>query len=257
MNTRSAQPIVFLHIPKTAGQTIHNQLAQMVGRGAVSPVRVHSQAPQGPQMPAGYRLYSGHLDWREVDGLPDPFIFTVLRDPAERIASFYFYLLAEARLLTPQELALPGNLGKANILHMSAEEYFFGGNPGWQLFIRAHYDNFYCSYFATRKMRGWSEIRTLGPAALVERALAGLAAVDRVYSTTGLDVLEQDIARLFGASIRVTDNYVNAGQHARGEARWPKLLALMESDRARSALEAFTACDADLMARVRFAQASG
>jgi len=257
MNARSARPIVFLHIPKTAGQTIHNQLAQMVGTEAVSPIRVHSQKPQGLQMPPGYRLYSGHLDWTEVDGLADPFIFTVLRDPAERIASFYFYLLAEARLLTPPELALPGNLGKANILRMSAEEYFFGGNLGWQVFIRAHYDNFYCSYFATRKMRGWSEIRDLPSDALLERAVAGLGAVDRVYSTADLTVLEQDIARIFGATIHVTDNFVNAGLHARGEARWPKLLAMMDNGAARNALEAFTTRDAALMARTPFAKAGG
>ncbi len=251
----SDRPIVFLHIPKTAGQTIHNQLAEMVGKAAVSPVRVHSQAPQGPQMPAGFRLYSGHLDWTEVDGLPDPFIFTVLRDPAERIASFYFYLLAEARRLTPDELALPANLGKAKVLQNPAEEYFFGGSPQWQLFIRDHYDNFYCSYFATRKMRGWSGIRDLAPGALLERALAGLATLDRIYSTTGLEVLEQDIARLYGATIRLTGNYVNAGEHAQGEARWPKLLALMDTDRARAALEAFAQRDTDLLARVRFAGA--
>src|SRR5690606_31646457 len=66
---RVVRPIVFLHIPKTAGQTIHNQLAQMVGAGSVSPIRVQSQAPKGPQMPAGYGLYSGHIDWTELETL--------------------------------------------------------------------------------------------------------------------------------------------------------------------------------------------
>lgn len=251
----SDRPIVFLHIPKTAGQTVHNQLAMAVGKDAVSPIRVHTQAPNGPQMPAGYRLYSGHLDWTEVDDLPDPFIFTVLRDPAERIASFYFYLLSEAGKLTAEELANPANQGKAMILQNPAETYFFGGSAAWKMFIHDHYDNFYCSYFATRRMRGWSAIRDIPAADLQEKALSGLSLLDRVYSTSALEVLEQDIARLYGATIRVAGNYMNAGQHARDEARWPKLLALMESDKARFALEDFAARDVDLLAKVEFARA--
>lgn len=248
------RPIVFLHIPKTAGQTIHNELARMVGAAAVSPIRVHTEAPAGPQMPAGFNLYSGHLDWTEVEGLePAPFVFTVLRDPAERIASFYFYLQQEARGLSPEALDLPGNTGKSKILALSASEYFFGGNPRWQSFIRDHYDNFYCAYFATRKMRGGGDVRDLPQAVLVGRALAGLDRLDRVYSTTGLAALERDMASLYGATIRVAGNYYNTGQHAQDEPRWPKLLALLDSDADRRRLEDFVVRDADLMARVRFA----
>jgi hypothetical protein len=247
------RPIVFLHIPKTAGQTIHNQLAQMVGAKAVSPIRVQSQAPKGPQMPAGYGLYSGHIDWVELETLDDPFVFTVLREPAERIASFYFYLLSEAHKLNARELALPGNAGKARILEASAEDYFFGGTPAWQTFVRDHYDNFYCSYFATRLMRGGATARALAPDVLLEQALNGLASIDRVYHTDHLEVLEQDIARLFGATIKISGNYVNAGQHDRSEPRWPKLAALLGSDAALRRLEDFTAHDTELMTRVRFA----
>jgi Sulfotransferase family len=253
----SDRPIVFLHIPKTAGQTVHNQLAKVVGKAAVSPIRVHTQVQQGPQMPAGYKLYSGHLDWTEVDDLTDPFVFTVLRDPAERIASFYFYLLSEAKKLTAEDLANPANVGKAKLLENSAEDYFFGGGPQWRTFIHDHYDNFYCSYFATRKMRGWSSIRDLPSADVQQRALAGLATLDRIYSTTALDALEKDIEQIYGASINVAGNYTNAGPNVQGEARWPRLLALMGSDKARAALEDFAARDIDLIEKVRFAEVSG
>lgn len=68
-------PIVFLHIPKTAGQAIHNGLITAVGgREHVSPVRIHTQSAD--QYPAGYRLYSGHLDWDHIDRIgPDRFSF--------------------------------------------------------------------------------------------------------------------------------------------------------------------------------------
>merc|ERR1711969_313057 len=138
-------PIVFLHIPKTAGQTIHNALAAMVGGRHVSPIRTHTQAPgDAPQMPAGYALYSGHIDWTELETLPGGrFTFTVLRDPRERIASFYFFLLKEAEALDRDALERPQNYGKKLILQRSADDYFFGGPAGFNAFILDHYDNFY------------------------------------------------------------------------------------------------------------------
>ena len=153
------KPIVFLHIPKTAGQTIHSELARVIGAPHVSPIRVHTQAARGPghaaaQLPPGYRLYSGHLDWTALDSLPeDRFVFSVLRDPWERIASFYFYMLEQAQGLDAATLEDPSRIGFRMILTHSADDYFFGGDVQWQQFILDHYDNFYCSYFATRKMR--------------------------------------------------------------------------------------------------------
>ena len=86
--------IVFLHIPKTAGQTVHSELLRIFGPEHTSPVRVHTQAGADGQFPEGYRFYSGHLDWETFDTADsDSFVFTVLRDPKDRIASFYFYLL--------------------------------------------------------------------------------------------------------------------------------------------------------------------
>lgn len=250
------KPIVFLHIPKTAGQTIHNELARMVGKRAVSPIRVHSQVGPGePQMPAGYGLYSGHLDWTEIDTLPeDKFIFTVLRDPGERIASFYFYLLKEAQRLTEDELALPHNTGKKKIRNMSADDYFFGGDGAWQTFIHDHYNNFYCTYFATRKMRGYPEVRDLPHDELIARAQKGLKAVDRVYSTSDLVALEQDIDKIFGKKIRVAGNYHNTGGHDQGELRWPKLLERFESDDSVLRLEQFVTEDELLMDSLDFAR---
>lgn len=242
--------IVFLHIPKTAGQTIHNALVGVVGGPAhVSPVRTHTQATPETQFPPGYRLYSGHIDWIALADVPRPrFVFTVLRDPRERIASFYFYLLKEARALSPEALARPENTGKRKLLEMSVDDYFLGGDAAWQGFIRDHYDNFYCSYFATGRMRGHRLIRDLDRAALLARAQDGLAQLDRVYLTTGLAALEEDIATRYGQRIRVAGQYHNTGSHALDEQRWPRLMAALERDASRGALEGFAAKDEALMA---------
>lgn len=242
-------PIVFLHIPKTAGQTIHNALAAMVGRKYVSPIRTHTQATGGaPQMPAGYALYSGHIDWTELEGLPKGrFTFTVLRDPRERIASFYFFLLHEAEKLGRAELEQPQNMGKKLILQRSAEEYFFGGPGPFNAFILDHYDNFYVSYLATRKMRGRPDLKGLGVAERLARAHANAAGIDRIYPISKLGQLEADIAGRFNGQIAVTGTYHNTGPMARDESRWPRLLNRMATDKGRAALEGFAAADLELM----------
>ena len=81
-------PIVFLHIPKTAGQTVHNELARAVGQQGVSPIRVHGQAPTpDDQLPKGHRFYSGHIDWLALDQIEKPrFVFSILRDPRGKIS---------------------------------------------------------------------------------------------------------------------------------------------------------------------------
>lgn len=241
--------IVFLHIPKTAGQTIHGELSRVVGPDKVSPIRVHTQAEPGEaQFPPGYALYSGHLDWDQMDHLPrDRFVFTVLRDPCERIASFYFYLLKEAMALPEEELQHPHRTGMRAILSGSADDYFFGGDAAWQRFIRDHYDNVYCTYLATRKMRGWAEVSGLREEERVDGALRNAALIDRVYSTRALDLLEADIRLCMGADISVVGKYVNAGAHTAAEPRWPKLLERLESDASIRRLEEFVCADERLM----------
>lgn len=242
--------VVFLHIPKTAGQTIHHALVKAVGGAEhVSPVRTHTQALNDLQMPVGYKLYSGHIDWVELENLPeDRFVFSVLREPRERIASFYLYLLKEAQALSSEALQRPENLGKRRILEMSADDYFFGGDIAWQNFVLDHYDNFYCAYFATRKMRGRHALTGMGAPEVMAEARKGLAQLDGLYATTGLARLETDIAARLGKKITVTKSFHNTGGHAVGEARWPKLLALLERDSSAAKLAEFTSLDMELMA---------
>jgi hypothetical protein len=241
-----ARPIVFLHVPKTGGQTIHHALAGLVDRAAISPVRTHTQAPRGPQMPPGYSLYSGHIDWTELDRLPPQrFAFSALRDPRERIASFYFFLQDQAR-----QRARAGTLTDdfRRALECSADDYFADRQPGWQSFIRDHFDNFYCSYFATRRVRGLGALRGLSPAEILARARQGLEALDAVYSTAALRPLEDEIRRRYGGRIRLVERYRNVGTLPAGQPRWPELLARLERDATRQLLESFVARDEDLIA---------
>lgn len=243
------RPIVFLHIPKTAGQTIHHALAQMVGAPHVSPIRVNEQATDGNPLPPGYLLHSGHLDWVNLEKIEgDPFVFTVLRNPAERLGSFYLFMLKTAQQATPEELQ--NRHGLQRILQVSADEYFFGGDDKWQTFIQNMYFNFYCSYFATRQLGGRKKLRGLSAEEVIDRALQGADAIDRIYRVENLDALEDDIERLFGARIRVAGHYVNASDQPREEPRWDTLCARFENDASIRRLEGFLVEDLELMERL-------
>ncbi|WP_349829310.1 sulfotransferase family 2 domain-containing protein [Brevibacterium litoralis] len=248
----SESAIVFLHVPKTAGQTIHNELVRLVGgEKYVSPVRVHTQARPEEQLRPGYRLYSGHIDWSAIDQLAARrFVFTVLRDPQERIASFYFYLLKEARELSREQLDLPENTGKQKILEESPDDYFFGGDAAWQDFIRDHYDNFYCNYFASRLMRGRGTLVDVSRSDLIERASTALEGLNGVYTTDRLDRLEDDIHMRFGVRISVTDSFVNAGDRPAGEERWPRLARTFDDEKNAERLAEYASADEELMTRI-------
>lgn len=241
----SLAPIVFLHIPKTAGQTVHNSLTRALTARDVSPIRVHTQtACAKDQYPAGYSLYSGHLDWVDIGHLPPArFIFTVLRDPGERIASFYFYLQRKAAGLDAATLNLPQNIGLKRALGWSPDDYFFGGDDAWQVFVRSHYDNFYCSYFATRRMLGWGATRSASQQETLSQARAGLACLDRVYSTNDMALMETDFQHRFDMRLNLVGRYDNASGDAANSLRWPRLLANFASDLAADQMQNLIARD--------------
>lgn len=245
-------PIIFLHIPKTAGQTVHNELARAVGQKAVSPIRVHTQAKDAEQQfPVGYSLYSGHIDWHALDRIARPrFAFSILRDPQERIASFYFYLKKQAAELSAAALERPQNTGKRLILTQNADDYFFGGDAAWQSFIRDHYDNFYCRYFGSGKVRAGPGFCALPNRRKLRSALRALDRIDWVYSIENLTALEEDMRELYGFELNLTGTRINAGEHPVAQKRWPKLLEQFETDAARQKAQSFVNLDYALMARL-------
>ena len=238
-------PIVFLHIPKTAGQTVHNSLSRIVKARRVSPIRVHTQSATAVgQYPPGYSLYSGHLDWTAIDHLPDArFVFTVLRDPGERIASFYFYLQREAAALGQDDLNLPQNIGFKRVLEWLPDDYFFGGDAAWQVFVRSHYDTFYCTYFATKRVLGWGAAQELTPVQNLAKAKQGLAAIDCVFSTRNLAQLEATFVTRHGIDLNLSGRFDNTSTEPANLLRWPRLLASFSTDLAARQMPDFVQWD--------------
>jgi hypothetical protein len=199
---QSSLNIVFLHIPKTAGQSVHHFLKSLVGPGLVAPARVNEQLYllSVPDL-RRYQLISGHLDWSLLDCVQQPkFVFTVLRNPVDRILSFYFFVRAEAQKLSEEELRRPENQGKHAALHLSCDDYFNGGKPHIRTFLDNHYDNFYMYYFAGRTYDAHQRLlsrkaadKSFTTERILKMAFDNLALLDGVYTIDRLDLLERDL----------------------------------------------------------------
>jgi Sulfotransferase family len=196
--------VVFLHIPKTAGQSVHAALIQLFGADSICKARVNEELLLlSLEEIRRSRVYSGHFDWSMLDCVPHPkFVFTILREPTERILSFYFFLRESAKTLTEQELELPGNQGRKAALRWSCDEYFCSKKPEFKMFINNHYNNFYAYYFAGRTFRGYQDLSSqqsrFSDERVVEQALKNLSALDGVYTVDDLSTLEQDLSRIAG-----------------------------------------------------------
>jgi hypothetical protein len=91
--------LIFLHIPRTAGTTLHHIIEQQyqpdevfsMGHDAHRSVREFWSLPQSTR--AAFRMVKGHCAYGIHEAIPGPSTyFTLLRDPIERISSEYHYV---------------------------------------------------------------------------------------------------------------------------------------------------------------------
>ncbi len=253
----SPQPckLVFLHIPKTAGQSVHAYLQGGFSADEIAPARMNNTLIGMPLDDiARYRLFSGHLDWALLDCIEGPkFVFTILREPRDRILSFYFFLRAKAGRMPPGELELPQHQGMKAALELPCDEYFCGGKPHLRTFLDNHYDNFYAYYFASRIFEGRSRIlgrRQVEPSfddeRVVEAALSNMAHLDGVYTVDDLGALERDLkarAGLVRAGKPLANYKVNVGDSDSAGRRVEQLQRLGATQRTMSRLDAMVRLD--------------
>ena len=85
--------LIFLHLPRTGGTSLHEALSPLFSPAECCPERF----PNLQWMPRTellrYRFFSGHYRFDEMALIPHPrFLCTVLRDPRARILSLYRFL---------------------------------------------------------------------------------------------------------------------------------------------------------------------
>ena len=203
--------LVFLHIPKTAGQSVHKQIESLYSRDEICPARLNNQlsAISISEMNR-YRVFSGHLDWSMLDCIKgDKYVFTVLREPVSRIVSFYTFLRQTASRLTPDQLAAPSRQGLKAALELPCDEYFCGGPNHLREFLDNHYDNFYMYYFAGRTYDGRRKILSaqkngeeLSKQHVLNMAHKNLDLVDGVFTPDTLSELDTILQKVSGRQAR-------------------------------------------------------
>jgi hypothetical protein len=155
------RPIVFLHIPKTAGQSIREFLSAAFPQRLLFPGQLDSHlALYSRSELEKYSIFSGHFSWSLFEFLGnDALYFTILREPSARIVSLYRFLRRQAKAMEPAYLNLPNNIAIKAALDLSFDEYIKGENVLTKNFIKSQFDNYYIYYFGTRLQNGRSLIR--------------------------------------------------------------------------------------------------
>lgn len=250
------KPIVFLHLPKTAGQTIHHALGTICGEEKIAPFRLQSQVSGPTSFPRGYVLHSGHLHWDGLEAiLPQPFSFSVIRDPRERFASFYFYMRKKI-----QDQVASGNPVRNHGIHVALTEpvecFFFNQDTDLSVRIRLAWANRTLTYFALRKLERRKEDQRLELDDLITAALLNAEQLSAIYDFEDLSPLEADIEQLWGQRPDIVSQNTNKGPLQHGVSRWASLLDELGSDRLARGMERFVDEDEIFLGKLR-AQGGG
>lgn len=240
----ATKKVHFLHIPKTAGQSVHHLLNNSFQK--ISPLRVNAQFDSlGIDSVSNVDVISGHIDWNTMlIGGEAEFTFTVLRKPIDRILSFYHYLRSEAQKLSEEELAVPERIGMYKALHCTPNEYFCSNDEGFAKFISNHYDNFYTYFFASKTYDGHSQLSTkFSEEELLGKAIKNISKVDKVYTLKTVKKLPADLYSIFEDRSFEELPHVNKGDSFSTEKRIDELKKIGEHNLAMEKI--YEMCELD------------
>lgn len=90
--SNAAPKLVFLHVPRTGGTTLHHHLAAHFAPNEICPERFSRLDRYSPDQLEKWRFFSGHFNADEIRRIPGPlFVVTILRNPIERLLSNYYF----------------------------------------------------------------------------------------------------------------------------------------------------------------------
>lgn len=237
---------------------MHTALVSAFGEKAVCPARVNDQLSVMSRVElCRYKVFSGHFDWTLLDCLPAPkYVFTILRDPVERILSFYFYLRGKASNTEKTLLERPENQGLKAALELSPRDYFIAGPPQLRVFIDDHYDNFYTYYFAARHYQGRRVLNGLKNRSAItengifELALDNMSTLNDVFSINNLQGVFRVIAELGCKEPDCDTGYlVNQNKVLHPKDRMDELRDIGGTDEVTERLAEFCRMDKQIWAR--------
>ncbi|KTG26522.1 hypothetical protein AWR38_16810 [Idiomarina sp. WRN-38] len=84
--------IVFFHIPKTGGTSLHDFLTTQIDEELICPDRLNTLKDHSLDYLNKFTYFSGHYDFDSIKRIPgDKKIFTFMRKPKDRIISLYYF----------------------------------------------------------------------------------------------------------------------------------------------------------------------
>ncbi len=97
MTNSEAAKLVFMHLPKTGGTSLHSILGSQFETWETCPERFNNLTRWDQADLNAFNYYSGHFDWENIECLQGPKkVITMLRTPADRIISLYYYWRAHS-----------------------------------------------------------------------------------------------------------------------------------------------------------------
>ncbi len=175
----NGEPLIFMHVPKTAGTTLTTFLDQQFDREQICPHEVIHQAHlYTREQFQGYKLIRGHLNYDHIEGLLSPGrLITVLREPIARTISQYRFFRREGEGLRKQYPGATATVDAA--MSQSLEQFLRNPTPE----VRHHIDN-----MQTRQSAGYGFAfnPAAGDEAILSRAMENLRRFDLVGLTEAL-----------------------------------------------------------------------
>lgn len=182
--------VVFLHVPKCGGTTLHHMLTRWYGKENMHPERFNELYRCTAAELASKRIFSGHFDYYATTLIPGPRqLISLLRDPLERLSSLYnFHRAHTPAAIQRGNLQLPRWANQYDI-----DAYFT--HPK----IRAHpaLDNSITRYFSDiPQLAGGLQEPALRDASLEEMLEQALRNLEKCAFIGFMDRYEADIDRL-------------------------------------------------------------
>ncbi|MGH9890427.1 MAG: hypothetical protein ACREA0_00265 [bacterium] len=95
-----SERVIFIHVPKAAGRTVHSIAARQYSRGEILPVegRLGHTPPLSLEHAARAKIIIGLVDYGLHENLPGVSTYaTMLREPVSRVLSLYRYIATNPR----------------------------------------------------------------------------------------------------------------------------------------------------------------
>lgn len=196
----SEQKLVFLHLQKTGGTSLHFHFCDNFPEQEIYPQRFSGLHQFSVDELGKWRLFSGHFNTDEIKRIPGRiFLVTVLRDPIDRLLSLYYhwkrhsYAFIEEGNLHWLRIIKDGTL--LDFLRSEHPEILPYTHNAMVTQLAGAVTTTPDGYFLIKSPQ---EIERLSEAQLLSRALKNLLSFDVVGDISELSLVYERVASVFG-----------------------------------------------------------